>query len=253
MANEVSDRRDVVFKFLGEGEGRTHEARDPLPQGVVKALDLIGFPCFIGHCCVLGRWNNACVGCVLSRGKGGLLTICRQDVGPQLCCALTTPIANMEGNDLAHCTVHCQPKPLLVRLLLDNAAHFVCLDAQSLDDHRRWRGYGLDIQMVGQSRKAGSHKVHKPSDAHTHHTANPVEGDFLALQAFHEGTVLARHEALSREEHKLATTGLALVVLFAVMDMPMFLELLGSTCWTCLSHDHDCVRASRVSVGDPGQ
>jgi hypothetical protein len=55
MANEVSDRPDVVFKFLGEGEGSTHETRDPLPQGVVKAFHVIGFPCFLGNCFVLNR------------------------------------------------------------------------------------------------------------------------------------------------------------------------------------------------------
>jgi hypothetical protein len=31
MTNEVADRPDVVCKFLGEGEGRTHEPSDPLP------------------------------------------------------------------------------------------------------------------------------------------------------------------------------------------------------------------------------
>jgi hypothetical protein len=31
MAQEVADRPDVVFEFLGEGEGITHEARDTLP------------------------------------------------------------------------------------------------------------------------------------------------------------------------------------------------------------------------------
>jgi hypothetical protein len=40
MANEISDRPDVIFEFLEEGEGRTHEARDPLPQSVVKTLDV---------------------------------------------------------------------------------------------------------------------------------------------------------------------------------------------------------------------
>jgi hypothetical protein len=143
---------------------------------------------------------------------------------------------------------HC-----LFRLLLDKAAHFVRLNVQSLYDHRMWRGSGLYIQMVGQCRKAGAYKVHEPPDAHTHNTANPVEGEFLAQQAFHQGTILSRHETLSREENKLATTGLTLVVLFAVMDMPIFLELLGSTCWTCLSHEDHCVQASLIFVGDFGQ
>jgi hypothetical protein len=180
MANKVSDRPDVVFKFLGEGEGSTHEARDPLPQGVVKAFDVIGFPCFLGNGFVLGRRNDASIGFLLIRVKGGLLTICCRDIGPQLGCIFATPIANMEGHVLARGGVHRQPQPLLIRLLLDKATHFVRLNVRSLDDHRIWRGYGPYMQMVWQGWKACAHKVHKPPNAHTHHTANPVEGDFLA-------------------------------------------------------------------------
>ena len=180
MANTLSDRPDVIFKVLGEGEGCTHEARDPLPQGVVKAFDVIGFPCFLGNGFVLGRRNDASIGFLLIRLKGGLLTICCRDVGPQLGCTFATPIANMEGHVLARGSVHRQSQPWLIRLLLDNATHFVHLNVRSLDDHHIWRGYGLYMQMVWQGWKAGAHTVHKPPDAHTQHTANPVEGGFLA-------------------------------------------------------------------------
>jgi hypothetical protein len=138
MAKEVSRRSDVVLKFLEEGEGSPHEARDPLPQGVAKAIEVIGFRCFLGHYFVLGRRHDACVGFVSIRVTCDLLTICRQDVSSWLCCAFTTPVANMEGNDLACYSVHRQPKPLLVHLLLDKAPHFVRLNVQSLDDHRMW-------------------------------------------------------------------------------------------------------------------
>jgi hypothetical protein len=83
--------------------------------------------------------------------------------------------------------------------------------------------------MVGQCRKASAHKVYEPyepPDAHTHNTANPVEGEFLAQQAFQQGTILSRHETLSREKNKLATAGLTLVFLVTVMDMPIFGEVL---------------------------
>jgi hypothetical protein len=253
MADAVLDCPDVLCKFLGKGEGRTHETSDPLPQGVVTALDVLGWRRFRGNRFGWGCWNDACGGFVVIRVKGGLRTIRRRDVGPQLCCTWTAPIAHMEGNDRARGGGHRQPKPLLVGFLLDTAAHLVRLNVQSLDDHRMGRGEGLYRQMIGQSRKTGAHKVYKPPAAHPHHTANAVEGDLLAYQAFHQGTVLGRHEALRRASHKLATTGLALIVLFAGMDMPIFLELLGSTCWICLSHAHHCVRASLVSVSDPGQ
>jgi hypothetical protein len=38
--------------------------------------------------------------------------------------------------------------------------------------------------------KAGDHEVHEPSDADTNRTANPLEGDFLQEQAFHQGALV---------------------------------------------------------------
>jgi hypothetical protein len=42
VVNEVPDSPDVVFKFLGEGQSFSNQARDPLPQGIVETLDVIG-------------------------------------------------------------------------------------------------------------------------------------------------------------------------------------------------------------------
>jgi hypothetical protein len=49
--------------------------------------------------------------------------------------------------------------------------------------------------------------------------------------------------------NKLSATGLASMVLFAIMNMTVFRELLGSTPWTRISHDHSCLLASRELVG----
>jgi hypothetical protein len=40
--------------------------------------------------------------------------------------------------------------------------------------------------------------------------------------------------------YKLAPAYLALMILFAVVNMAVFLELWRSTPWTCVSDDHGC-------------
>ena len=44
MADEIPNRTDMVGKLLGERQSFTHQPRHPLPQGIVKALDVIGLP-----------------------------------------------------------------------------------------------------------------------------------------------------------------------------------------------------------------
>jgi hypothetical protein len=54
-------------------------------------------------------------------------------------------------------------------------------------------------------------------------------------------------------QDNLAATRLTLMVLLPGMNMAVFLELLGSTRGTCLSHDHSALLASFVLVGVSGQ
>jgi hypothetical protein len=60
------------------------------------------------------------------------------------------------------------------------------------------------------------------------------------------GAVLGVHD-------KLATAGLALMVLLAIMNMAIFLKLLRSTSWARVSHDHGSLLTSAVSVTVSGQ
>jgi len=43
------------------------------------------------------------------------------------------------------------------------------------------------------------------------------------------------------------------MILLPGMNMTIFLEALGSTLWTCLSHDHNALLASLISVDVSGQ
>ena len=61
MAYEELDGTDVVRQFLGEGQRVAHQTRHALSQGVVKALDMIGFPGLLCDRLVLAGWNHALV------------------------------------------------------------------------------------------------------------------------------------------------------------------------------------------------
>lgn len=56
MADEEFDSPDVILDLLGEGQCSADEARQALPQRVVEALDVIGFPGFLRDRFVL--WFN---------------------------------------------------------------------------------------------------------------------------------------------------------------------------------------------------
>jgi hypothetical protein len=76
MANEISNCTDMVGQLLGERQGFTHETGNTLPQGIVKALDVIGRPGFFRDGLLLG-WNYAFVNLILIRIERRLLTIYR--------------------------------------------------------------------------------------------------------------------------------------------------------------------------------
>jgi hypothetical protein len=97
------------------------------------------------------------------------------------------------------------------------------------------------MEMIRQRRKAGDHKAHQPPDTDADCPANAMEGNLLAEQAFHEGTLLFAHHSMSRLKDQLATTRLALMVLLPRLQMTIALESLRTTCWTRFSHDHNAL------------
>jgi len=68
-----------------------------------------------------------------------------------------------------------------------------------------------------------------------------MQRDFLAEQAFYQGTLFVTDHPIVRVEDKLATTRLALMVLLPSFQMTISLESLGTTGWTCFSHDHNAL------------
>ena len=82
MTDEVSYSADVILYILGEGQRATHQPRDPLSEGVIEALDVIGFAGALGDGFVLRSQNPAGVGSVLVGIKCRPLTLYCRNLGP---------------------------------------------------------------------------------------------------------------------------------------------------------------------------
>src|SRR5689334_19490926 len=107
---------------------------------------MIGLPGFLGDRAVLGFGNNAAVGWISIRVKRRVLAIDRRKLVPQLPCALSAAIANMESKDLTALDIQGQPQPLRVRLFADKAPEFVCFSLQRKDKERIGVLSELDIE-----------------------------------------------------------------------------------------------------------
>jgi hypothetical protein len=94
---------------------------DALAQGVLEALNVIGFPGFLRERFVPMRGNSTFVNHILICVKRRLLMGHRRKVDPQLPSTLVTAIANVKRNKLPCGLVYRQPQPLLVRIFLHNS------------------------------------------------------------------------------------------------------------------------------------
>jgi hypothetical protein len=82
------------------------------------------------------------------------------------------------------------------------------------------------------------HKVHQPRETDAHGPTDTTQGDALAQQAFHQRALPKRNAPLGGLSDKLAWTRLALMILFPIMSMAIFLELSGSTRRADVSNAH---------------
>jgi hypothetical protein len=57
MMHKIPNCPNVVTQLPGEQQSLTHQAPDPLPQGIVEALHIAGFASFLptARCRLLGR------------------------------------------------------------------------------------------------------------------------------------------------------------------------------------------------------
>ena len=78
----------------------------------------------------------------------------------------------------------------------------------------------------------------------SHRTANAAQRNPLYQQAFDQGSGVLRDEVLFEAVDKLTAAGMALMVLFAVVDVAIFLVLGRLTPWTYISDDHRLLSTS---------
>src|SRR4029450_2183606 len=145
MADEEFDGTDMVFYLLGEGQRGAHEARQALPQSVVKPFDMIGFPRLLRDGFVTLRRNDPIIYFILVRVKYSVLLIDLGDLAPQGLGTRAAAIADMKRNNLARRGVHRQPNPLLVGLLLHKAPHFIGFRLKLVQQYFGWTGGELHM------------------------------------------------------------------------------------------------------------
>jgi hypothetical protein len=114
------------------------QARDALPQGVIETLDVVGFPSVLRDRLVSLCRNHTCVGIILICIEDGLLTGHPGDLGPQRFGTAATPITDVKRNHLAGLSVHGNPDPLPISLLLHEAPRFIGFGFQPSKHHVGW-------------------------------------------------------------------------------------------------------------------
>jgi hypothetical protein len=94
------------------------------------------------------------------------------------------------------------------------------------------------MSVIGTGRKALHHKVQEPCETNTDSTADPQQRDTLAQQVFNQRALLMRNATVRGISHKLASACLAVIVLFGIVGMAIFLKPCRSTRWAHISDAH---------------
>ena len=125
MANEILNRADVICQLLGKQERLPDQSRDLLSQGTVESLDVIGdAPLFIDDL-MLMVWNDFLIRTPAIGIERGVLQVALGYGLPKRFGALTTPVSDVECDNLPTFHIHSHPYPLLVCFFADEAVHFI--------------------------------------------------------------------------------------------------------------------------------
>jgi hypothetical protein len=79
--------------------------------------------------------------------------------------------------------------------------------------------------MIGQGLKTLNQKAQEPFEPDTHHATNASQRNPLHKQAFDESPSVVRDKILLQALDKLASTVVALMILFALVNVSIFLIL----------------------------
>jgi hypothetical protein len=119
-----------------------------LPQRVVETLNVIGLTCQFADRFMLRSGNYPLIHHILIGVKRGVLTVRLGNLCPQSFGTPATAVPHVKGNDLATPGIHGNPNPLLIRLCLHEAAHFIRFHLKALNHDVAAAGDRLDMKMI---------------------------------------------------------------------------------------------------------
>jgi hypothetical protein len=100
------------------------------------------------------------------------------------------------------------------------------------------------MEMIRQGLEALDQKPQEPLEGDTHRATNTPQGNPFHQQPFDEAPLFSRNEVLLAALDKLASTIMAVMVLFAVVNVAIFLKLGGLALWTDVSDHHGVLLTS---------
>ena len=99
-------------------------------------------------------------------------------------------------------------------------------------------GDGLNMQMIRPGLKALYEQPQELLEGDTHRATDASQRETFQQQAFDEQTLVLRDEVLCKTVDTLPSAVVAVMMLFAIVHVPVFLVLGGLTRWTDVSDDH---------------
>jgi hypothetical protein len=94
------------------------------------------------------------------------------------------------------------------------------------------------METIRQGLAALDQKTQEPLESDTYRATNITQGNSFHKQTFDEALLVSRDEVLLAALDKQASTIMAVMVLFAVMNVTVFLKLGGLAPWTDVSDHH---------------
>src|SRR5262249_29465964 len=101
-----------------------------------------------------------------------------------------------------------------------------------------------DMQMIRQGLAALDQKPQEPLEGDAHRTTDAPYRNPLHQQAFDETTLVRRNEVLLAAVDELASTTVAVMMLFPVVNVPIFLVLRGLASRAHVSDNHGLLLTS---------
>jgi hypothetical protein len=127
---------------------------------------------------------------------------------------------------------------------VDEAGHFIRFRRKLLNHHVTVTGNRLDMEMIRQCLKALDQETSEPLEVDPHRATEAAQRDPLDQQAFDQRSCVSRYEGWCEAVDKLTAAVMALMVLFTVVNVAIFLVLGRLTPRTHLSGDHRCLLTS---------